>query len=200
VLHRSYSFIAGEKPINEPGLPKIATFSREKTNLDLSKSKNRNNEVNQHETNIRFVKAGKVREFLKSGSTRSITSVRKDELSPQRSRTNSNKITLPDINEDLNNNEKYVDDKYSDNDSWERPRGGEKLLSFVPSRFVGHEFKVHTFKHRPLTPNLLKKLDKLKVPNRTRTHEWVKMLPSDTRAYIGESRINAQHIPEDLND
>ncbi|XP_048745558.1 uncharacterized protein LOC125658359 [Ostrea edulis] len=200
VLHRSYSFIAGEKPINEPGLPKIASFSREKTNLDVSKSKTRSNEMTQHEMNVRQAKAGKVREFLKSGSTRSVTSVRKDDASPQRSRTNSNKMTLPDINEDLNNNEKYVDDAYSDNESWDKPRGGDKLLSFVPSRFVGHEFKVFSSKHRPITPNLLKKLDKLKLPNRTRTQEWVKMLPSDTRAHIGESRINAQYVPEDLNE
>ncbi|XP_061170299.1 uncharacterized protein LOC133179599 [Saccostrea echinata] len=201
VLHRSYSFVAGEKPINEPGLPKIASFSREKSNLDLSKSRNRSYEMTHHELGLgQPSKIGKVREFLKSGSSRSICSVKKENRSPQRSRTNSNKMTLPEIIEDLNNNEKYVNDTYSEEESFDRPRGSDQVITFVPSRLIGNEPKVYPSRHRPITPNLLKKLDKLKIPNRIRTQDWVKMLPSDTRAYIGESRINAQYVPEDVDD
>lgn len=62
------------------------------------------------------------------------------------------------------------------------------------------KYQLFPSRHRPLTPNLLKKLDRLKIPNRIRTKDWIDMLPSDTRAYIGESRINAQYVPDDIND
>lgn len=199
-LHRSYSFIAGEKPTNEPGLPKIASFSREKTNVDPNKSKSRSFDLTHHDVNINQFKVSQVREFLKSGSTRSNHSLINDNGSPERSRSNSNKIFFPDITEDVNNNHKYVNDTCSNEDLFERPQKGDKVITFVPSRLVGNEAKLFPSRHRPLTPNLLKKLDRLKIPTRIRTKDWIDMLPSDTRAYIGESRINAQYVPEDLND
>lgn len=198
VLHRSYSFIAGEKPVNEPGLPKIASFSREKTIVDPNKSRSRSYDLTHQDLNMSHAKLGKVREFLKSGSSRSNQTIGIDDRSPQRSRTNSNRLVFPGITEDVNNNEKYADDTYSDEGSNGRPKKRDEVITFVPSRLLGNELKATPSKYRPITPNMLKKLDRLKLPSRIRTKEWIDMLPSDSRAYIGESRINAQYVPEDL--
>lgn len=92
--------------------------------------------------------------------------------------------------EDVNNNDKYVNDVCLNEDLFERFQKGEKVIIFVLFRFVGNEVKLFFFWYRFLILNLLKKFDRLKIFNWICMKDWIDMLFLDIRVYIGELCIN----------
>lgn len=51
---------------------------------------------------------------------------------------------------------------------------------------------LYLLKHRPITPGLINRLDRLKLPTHTRTEEWVRALPLEKRVQNNENyRIGA---------
>lgn len=175
-INRSNSFLVGEKP-PEPGLPSVKykntpkNFERQRTILFEQRimPPNYNNE---NKTIGRRRSAGS-------------------------HRPGSNKFSLPEIMRDIyssaakldNHEEEYDNDFPSSEDN-----SIDIAKNIIPLEFPKYQksTKVYPPNHRPITPGLIEKLNKMKVSTRNRTEQWIKEMPDDPKKYQ-ECRKKGRH-------
>lgn len=165
-INRSNSFIVGEKP-PEPGLPCVKykntpkNFERQKT---LFVEQRRPSSLNSKKS------IDPVERRTSAGSTR----------------PNSNKFSLPEIMRDIyssaakinNHEDEYEEVPFSeDNNDIDI---AENLTSLDFPKYH-KSIKVYPPNHRPITPGLIDKLNKMKVNTRNRTEHWVRQIPEEQK-------------------
>lgn len=159
-INRSNSFIVGEKPA-EPGLPSVKykntpkNFERQRTILFEQRIPLSYTNDNQPPSRRRS-----------AGSNR----------------PGSNKFSLPEIMRDiyssaakLDNHEEEFDEEFPSSD------GNSMTENITPLNFSKKPVKIYPPNHRPITPGLIEKLNKMKVSSRHRTEQWVKEIPDDPK-------------------
>ncbi|KAK3096105.1 hypothetical protein FSP39_023283 [Pinctada imbricata] len=188
-ITRSNSFIAGEKPSNDSTtFPRLHSLvSRERTSIEgLIRKQNKNKR-----TKFAFINV-----VDNPSSANQVKSKYKSTTDPVNSRPGTQKVSLPDLIMDLNaqveqkkveqsvSSDSASDSDYDHHDPKLRDGGQEEhgVVSFL-SKHVTNGGKIYPARHRPLTPGLLDRLGKLKLPSRVRTEQWVRRLPADTRLY-----------------
>ncbi|XP_046560132.1 uncharacterized protein LOC124269163 [Haliotis rubra] len=100
-------------------------------------------------------------------------------------------VNLPELIHDLNTSLLYShkkDDSASLSSSDGVIYNGEDIMQTLShmwdkSKKSKENKSQKWMKHRPLTPGVIEELDKMKVPSRTRTEQWVKQIPTEKRAY-----------------
>lgn len=177
-ISRSNSFIAGEKP-TEPGLPTVKYtntpkgFERQRTSLQ---------------------------EQRRPPSLDRKKSILCDEHSRRRSagsgRPDSNKFSLPEIIRDIYSSAAKLDSPEMAEEEFRSSDGnsidiGENVSSLTVPRYH-KSIKLYPPNHRPITPGLIEKLNKMKVSTRNRTEQWLRQMPESQLRYQ-ENRARGSH-------
>lgn len=168
-ISRSNSFIAGEKP-TEPGLPTVKYtntpkgFERQRTSL---------------------------LEQRRPPSLDRKKSILCDEHSRRRSagsgRPDSNRFSLPEIIRDIYSSAAKLDSPEMAEEEFRSSDGnsidiGENVSSLTVPRYH-KSIKLYPPNHRPITPGLIEKLNKMKVSTRNRTEQWLRQMPESQLRY-----------------
>lgn len=185
---RSFSFVAGERPPVHIRFPKV-NHRDEKNEERKQKSVKDPIAVKQISPRL-SVPQSKRRHSKVSNSTTSsgLSNINSKPVH----RSNSQKISLPDIIMDFNLevnmavNDKHHESMSLDSDS-ER---NERLIGASYEDYLKPKPSLHNpykAKHRPVTPGLLDSLNKLKLPSKVKTEQWLKSSQTVQKSYCAGS-------------
>ena len=176
---RSFTFVAGERPRVQIRLPRVCYKEKTEKNISgaqisskpkLLQNKNRYSKIPDNTT----------------------TSAVSDVNGKPVHRTNSQKLSLPDIIMDFNieasmaANDKTLDTVIQDTESENEERAlGAPYEEYLKPRISLNN--PYGAKHRPVTPGLLDSLNKLKLPSKVKTEQWLKSSQNLQKSYCGGS-------------
>lgn len=184
---RSFSFVAGERPPVQIRFPRVhckdkvaddnVNAGRMPSKPSLPQTKRRHSKISDNAT----------------------TSGVSNAKSRPVHRTNSQKLSLPDIIMDFNAEvnlaatdrprDVLTQDTESEND--DRMLGASYEEYFKPRLSVNSPYKA---KHRPVTPGLLESLNKLRLPSKVKTEQWLKSSQSVQKSYcVGSYKVGNLH-------
>ena len=184
---RSFSFVAGERPPVQVRFPRVHCKDKtadENPNADRIPTK-----PHIPQTKRRHSK------MSDNATTSGVSNARSRPVH----RTNSQKLSLPDIIMDFNAEVNMVandrargvimQDTESEND--ERGIGASYEEYLKPRLSVNSPYKA---KHRPVTPGLLESLNKLRLPSKVKTEQWLKSSQSVQKSYcVGSYKVGNLH-------
>ena len=183
-VKRSFSFVAGERPADMK-FPSV-NYHEDETKWTRDR---KNKTGNQNGRNVQ-VNTSTSHKYLSSG-TKNNSNQRQNGASHS---VTNNRISLPDIIMDFNfetnmtqNGQQTVMTSLSDSDDddFERALGAPyeeylkktKLLAYNPCKA----------RHRPITPGLLESLNKLRLPSKTKTEQWLKSVTNTRKSYCNDN-------------
>lgn len=191
-LKRSYSFVAGERPSTETLLPQL--HRREKRSAQSFNSERQikpvRNSVTLNGREQRVYQPDK-----SSGQRNGLveSSAKKGPEKPThgnttRGRIGSHQVSLPELINDINMSSRLPSPGDSDGEDSNSEREQDVSLEVVRQMDMkpSNPVQIKAVRYRPITPGVIENLNKLKVSSKSRTQQWVKMLPVDYRAAYSE--------------
>lgn len=167
-ISRSNSFIVGEKPL-EAGLPNVKYkntpkgFERQRT---LLLEQRRPPSLNSRKSNCEAADRRK-----------SASSIRPD----------SNKLSLPEIMRDIYSSAAKLDSPEEIDEDFQSSEGNSLDIAenVIPLAIPKYHKAVKVFppNHRPITPGLIEKLNKMKLPPKKLTEQWLRQMPEEHKRY-----------------
>ena len=190
---RSFSFVAGEKPPVYIRFPRV--YNKDERDKQSKETATKERAVVKQISPKTTSTPSKRRHSKISPST---TSSGLDNVkSKPVHRTNSQRISLPDIIMDFNievnmaANDQHNDTLDSDSEKNERIIGASYEKYLKPKLSVNNPYNA---KHRPVTPGLLDSLNKLKLPSKVKTERWLKDSQTAQKSYCaGSYRVGNLH-------
>ena len=193
MVGRSFSFVAGEKRHVNIRFPRV--YSNEQNEKQSKDTTTREKDVVKQISPKTTSPHSKRRHSKTAHST--TTSGLDNAKSKPVHRTNSQKISLPDIIMDFNieanmaANEQYNDTLDSGSERNERIIGASYEKYLKPKLSLNNPYSA---KHRPVTPGLLDSLNKLKLPSKVKTERWLKDSQTVQKSYCaGSYRVGNLH-------
>ena len=190
---RSFSFVAGEKRPDHIRFPRVFNNEQiDKHSRDIAARER----VNANHFSTKSTSPHVKRRHLKTCHSTTTSGVDNTTSKPVH-RTNSQKISLPDIIMDFNievnmaANEQYNDNIDADRERSERMIGASYEKYLKPKLSLNNPYNA---KHRPVTPGLLDSLNKLKLPSKVKTERWLKDSQTVQKSYCaGSYRVGNLH-------
>lgn len=182
-VQRSYTFVAGERPQVEIRFPKVY-FSDSQPKMErkqLSGGQISPSRSSRRSTDVSSTSAGALIRSSTSPSTNKPVQ-----------RSKSHKLSLPEIimefNIEANTGQEarrnhVITPTEDDEDEREFAAPYEEFLN-RPRNILNNPCRS---KYRPVTPGLLESLNKLRMPSKVRTEQWIKSSQSTQKSYCGNN-------------
>ena len=184
---RSFSFVAGEIPQSQIRLPRV--HYKDKTEKEMLNDQASNKRGALH-TNTGYSRLS---------DNKTTSGVIDADIRKPVHRTNSQKLSLPDIIMDFNmetntiTNDRIHGTNEQDSESEDDVRAiGASYEDYLkPKLSLNNPYKA---KYRPVTPGLLDSLNKLKLPSKVKTEQWLKSSQSVQKSYcFGSYKVGNLH-------